>query len=91
MSRDALRDAELDFHKGMPRPLRLVVALGEALTSHSDAVVYFAMILNVMLSGNLLSIPFPCFVFFWALLSVPRAAKTYWVSMITYTEVRISS
>jgi len=89
MSPDALRTADVDFHAGMPRPLRLVVAIGEALASNSDSLVYFTMILNVMMSANLLSIPYPCFIFFWALLSVPRPAKTYWVTMITYTEAVI--
>ena len=57
MTSDALRKADVNFHKGMPRPLRLIVAIGEALASNSHAVVYFTMILNVMLSANLLSIP----------------------------------
>ena len=73
----------------MPRILQLGLALLEALMSRSEIVCYFAMILNHMVSASLLSLAYPLSVFLWAMLSVPRPTKTYWVTIITYTEVRI--
>ena len=82
-----MRDAEQEFKTSMPRILQLVVAFFEALMSHSELVCYFAMILNHLVSASLLSLFYPVSVFLWALLSVPRPAKTYWITVITYTEV----
>ena len=84
---DALREAEKDFQSEMPRILQLCIALLEALMSRSEVVCYFAMILNHMVSASLLSLAYPLSVFLWAMLSVPRPTKTYWVTIITYTEV----
>ena len=70
----------------MPRILQLLLALIEVLLSRSEILCYFAMILNVLVNASLLALPYPVSVFLWALLSVPRPTKTYWVTIITYTE-----
>lgn len=88
---DAMKDAEKEFHRGMPRLLQLFLAFTEVLLSRSDLLCYFAMILNVLVNASLLALPYPICVFLWALLSVPRPTKTYWVTVITYTEVSLSS
>ena len=88
---DALRSAEKDFHSSMPRLLQLCIALFDALMSRSEIVCYFAMILNHMVSASLLSLAYPLSVFLWAMLSVPRPTKTYWITIITYTEVRAAT
>lgn len=82
---------ENEFHKNMPHILRFLIALGEALVSRSAVLCYFAMILNTLMSGSLLSLLFPISIFFWAMLTVPRPTKRYWVAMITYTEVSYSN
>ena len=83
----ARRVAEKSFHVNMPRVLRLLIAFGEVLLSHSAILCYFAMVLNTLMSGSILSLLFPISIFFWAMLSVPRPKKSYWVTIITYTEV----
>jgi len=85
----ARRIAEKSFHVNMPRVLRLLIAFGEVLLSHSAILCYFAMVLNTLMSGSILSLLFPISIFFWAMLSVPRPKKSYWVTIITYTEVRL--
>jgi len=87
----ARRFAEQSFHKNMPRVLRLLIAFGEVLLSHSSILCYFAMVLNTLMSGSIISLLFPLSIFFWAMLSVPLPQKTYWVTIITYTEVCLTS
>ena len=87
----ARRVAEKSFHVNMPRVLRLLIAFGEVLLSHSAILCYFAMVLNTLMSGSVLSLLFPISIFFWAMLSVPRPKKSYWVTIITYTEVGFNS
>lgn len=81
-------DPEKRFRDSTPRIFQLFIALFDVVISHSDLLCYFAMILNHLVSASLLSLVYPILVFLWALLSVPRPTKTYWVTMITYTEVR---
>ena len=50
-----------------------------------DNVCYTLMVLNGMFNASLLSIPYLGFVFLWAMLSVPRPSKRFWVTAIVYT------
>ena|SRR6218665_1435910 len=84
---EALRLAEKKFHSEMPRYVQLMMAIVDALMSRTDLLCYFVMVLNVLLSASVLSILFPISIFFWGMLSVPRPTKTYWITVITYTEV----
>lgn len=76
-----------EFEKSQPQALRLLVAFGYVLVSHSELLCYFLMILDQMLYSSLLSLPLPLMVFLWGMLSVPRPSKTFWITVITYTEV----
>ncbi|XP_056011934.1 piezo-type mechanosensitive ion channel component 1-like isoform X4 [Ostrea edulis] len=64
----------------------LLEATYYAVVSRSELVCYFLMILNQILYCSLLSLPLPLMVFLWGMLSVPRPSKTFWITIITYTE-----
>ena len=82
-----LVQSEEEFRRRMPRILQLLIALVEAAMSRSELLCYFAMVLNTLINASLLSLPYPISVFLWAMLSVPRPSKTYWITIMTYTEV----
>jgi len=46
------------------------------------------MIINHLTSGALLSMPLPLSIFLWATLS-SRPSRTYWITVLTYTEAMI--
>ena len=43
------------------------------------APLFYLQILNQMTSASVLSLPLPLMIFLWAMLSVPRPSKTFWV------------
>jgi len=67
--------------------VQLFLALWFAIISHSDVVCYFMVFLCQIKSASILSLPLPLMVFLWGTLTIPRPSKTFWVTMITYTEV----
>ncbi|XP_070575876.1 piezo-type mechanosensitive ion channel component 2-like isoform X5 [Ptychodera flava] len=71
----------------MSRPVRLLFALLYVLISQSQLVCYFLMILSQIVEASLLSLPYPISVFLWAMLTVPRPTKRYWICAISYTEI----
>jgi hypothetical protein len=79
-------DAEYDL-QGKPLIYRLFNTIYYLILSQSELVCYFLMILTHLLSASILSLPLPLSVFLWALLSLPRPNKIYWITCITYTEV----
>ena len=81
-------DAEYDLN-GKPLMYRLFNSIYYLLLSQSELVCYFLMILTHLLSASILSLPLPFAVFLWALLSLPRPNKIFWITCITYIEVSI--
>ncbi|XP_038069758.1 piezo-type mechanosensitive ion channel component 1-like isoform X2 [Patiria miniata] len=75
------------FVRTMPRPIRFFYSLLYAIISQSQLVCYFLIILNLLLSANLLSLPLPILIFTWAMLSVPRPTKRFWITVITFTQL----
>lgn len=53
----------------------------------SETVCYLVIVLNHMVSASCLTLVLPVLVFLWAMLSVPRPSKTFWMTAIIYTEV----
>ncbi|XP_075034415.1 piezo-type mechanosensitive ion channel component 2-like, partial [Mixophyes fleayi] len=86
-------DEELDesdkFYQTLPRPLRLGFALYNTIVSKSEMLCYFVIILNHMVSASILSLILPILIFLWAMLSVPRPTKRFWMTAIIYTEITV--
>uniref|UniRef100_T1KNY9 Uncharacterized protein n=1 Tax=Tetranychus urticae TaxID=32264 RepID=T1KNY9_TETUR len=69
--------------------VRFLWSLFYAIISHSEFLCYFLVILNQLINASLLSMPLPLMVFLWGCLSVPRPTRTFWLYVITYTELVI--
>ncbi|RVE48798.1 hypothetical protein evm_006572 [Chilo suppressalis] len=67
--------------------VHLAYALWYAVLAHTDVVCYLMVFINQIQSATILSIPLPLMVFLWGTLTIPRPTKTFWVTLIAYTEV----
>ncbi|XP_043923294.1 piezo-type mechanosensitive ion channel component 2 [Protopterus annectens] len=85
---EELEDSE-KFYKTQPRILLLIFALYNTLVARSEMVCYFVIILNHMISASMITLVLPILIFLWAMLSVPRPSKRFWMTAIVYTEVSI--
>lgn len=70
-----------------PTIVRLLLSCWYLIMSRSEIVCYFVVFLNQLRNSNLISLPLPLMVFFWGSLTIPRPSKTFWVTIIAYTEV----
>ncbi|XP_063617457.1 piezo-type mechanosensitive ion channel component isoform X4 [Cydia splendana] len=75
------------FKQGRSPFLHLTYALWFAVLAHTDIVCYIMVFINQIQSATILSIPLPLMVFLWGTLTIPRPTKTFWVTLIAYTEV----
>lgn len=58
-----------------------------ALISNTDLICYLLVFINMVASQSILALPMPLMVFLWGTLTVPRPSKTFWISLIAYTQV----
>ncbi|XP_062847263.1 piezo-type mechanosensitive ion channel component 2 [Trichomycterus rosablanca] len=77
------------FYSSQPQILQLCYALYNMLVAHSEMVCYLVIILNHMVSASMATLVLPILIFLWAMLSVPRPSKRFWMTAIVYTEVTI--
>lgn len=75
------------FYQQQPLVLQLCYALYNMLVAHSEMVCYLVIIINHMVSASCATLVLPITIFLWAMLSVPRPSKRYWMTAIIYTEV----
>ncbi|KAM6924897.1 piezo-type mechanosensitive ion channel component 2 [Xenentodon cancila] len=85
---DEIAESDKFFVK-LPRLLKLLFALYNTMVSKSEMLCYFVIILNHVVSASLLSLILPILIFLWAMLSVPRPSKRFWMTAIIYTEVTV--
>lgn len=70
-----------------PTIFRLILAIWYIVLSRSEFLCYFFIFLNQIKTATLLTLPLPLMVFFWGSLTIPRPSKTFWITIIAYTEV----
>lgn len=75
------------FYQSHNRFLKLLLAGYRWVTAHSQLLCYFVIILNNMVTASILSLILPIFIFLWAMLSIPRPSKRFWMTAIVFTEV----
>ncbi|XP_053061994.1 piezo-type mechanosensitive ion channel component 2-like [Acinonyx jubatus] len=85
---DELEESE-KFYVGQPRFLLLFYAMYNTLVARSEMVCYFVIILNHVVSASMITLVLPILIFLWAMLSVPRPSRRFWMMAIVYTEVAI--
>ncbi|XP_040109603.1 piezo-type mechanosensitive ion channel component 1 isoform X1 [Oryx dammah] len=83
-----LEEAE-QFAAGRGRALRLLEALYQCVAAHSELLCYFVIVLNHMVTASAASLVLPVLVFLWAMLSIPRPSKRFWMTAIVFTEVTV--
>ncbi|XP_023980639.1 piezo-type mechanosensitive ion channel component 1 isoform X2 [Physeter macrocephalus] len=83
-----LEEAER-FAAGQGRALRLLEAAYQCVAAHSELLCYFVIILNHMVTASAASLVLPVLVFLWAMLSIPRPSKRFWMTAIVFTEVTV--
>ncbi|XP_006609654.1 piezo-type mechanosensitive ion channel component [Apis dorsata] len=69
-----------------PPIIQLLASIWFAILSHSSLFCYFMVFLHQIKNASVLSIPLPLMVFFWGSLTIPRPSKTFWITLIAYTE-----
>nr|XP_013001447.1 piezo-type mechanosensitive ion channel component 1 isoform X3 [Cavia porcellus] len=93
LSRRRLRIQELEdaenFAAQQGRTLQLLWALYQCVAAHSELLCYFTIILNHMVTASATSLVLPVLVFLWAMLSIPRPSKRFWMTAIVFTEVTV--
>ncbi|XP_060896547.1 piezo-type mechanosensitive ion channel component 1 isoform X3 [Labrus mixtus] len=78
-----------EFYTDQNRLLKLLFSLYHLLAANSELVCYFIIVLNNGVSASVISLALPILVFLWAMLSVPRPTKRFWMTAIVYTEVMV--
>uniref|UniRef100_A0A8C9RSJ5 Piezo-type mechanosensitive ion channel component 2a, tandem duplicate 2 n=1 Tax=Scleropages formosus TaxID=113540 RepID=A0A8C9RSJ5_SCLFO len=89
MFHDEELEASERFYQEQPPVLQLAYALYNMLVAHSEMVCYLVIVVNHMISASVATLVLPILIFLWAMLSVPRPSKRFWMTAIVYTEVTI--
>ncbi|NXW58073.1 PIEZ1 protein, partial [Eurystomus gularis] len=78
-----------EFYQSHNRFLKLLLAGYGCVAAHSELLCYFIIILNNMVTASVISLFLPILVFLWAMLSIPRPSKHFWMTAIIFTEVMV--
>ncbi|XP_053127171.1 piezo-type mechanosensitive ion channel component 1 isoform X3 [Hemicordylus capensis] len=88
VSYEELEESER-FYRSQNRFLQLLLACFHFVAGHSDLMCYFIIVLNNMVTASVISLVLPILVFLWAMLSIPRPSKRFWMTAIVYTEAMV--
>uniref|UniRef100_A0A8D2LFH0 Piezo type mechanosensitive ion channel component 1 n=1 Tax=Varanus komodoensis TaxID=61221 RepID=A0A8D2LFH0_VARKO len=77
------------FYRSQNRFTKLLLAWYRFVAAHSDLLCYFVIVLNNLVTGSVISVVLPILVFLWAMLSIPRPSKRFWMTAIVYTEAMV--
>ncbi|XP_048461723.1 piezo-type mechanosensitive ion channel component 1 isoform X1 [Rhincodon typus] len=77
------------FYQSQNRVLKLMFAVYHVIAAYSELTCYFIIILNNMISASVITLFLPILMFLWAMLSIPRPSKRFWMTAIIYTEVMV--
>ncbi|XP_054741446.1 piezo-type mechanosensitive ion channel component isoform X2 [Anastrepha obliqua] len=66
--------------------IEFLISLWYALLSNTDIICYLVVFINQVVNASIISLPLPLMVFLWGTLSLPRPTKTFWVTLIAYTQ-----
>ncbi|XP_038662365.1 piezo-type mechanosensitive ion channel component 1 isoform X3 [Scyliorhinus canicula] len=77
------------FYQSQNRFLKLVFAVYNVIAAYSELTCYFIIILNNLISASVITLFLPILMFLWAMLSIPRPSKRFWMTAIIYTEVMV--
>ncbi|XP_036780134.2 piezo-type mechanosensitive ion channel component 1 isoform X4 [Manis pentadactyla] len=83
-----LEEAE-QFEAEQGRALQLLLAGYQCVAAHSELLCYFVIVLNHMVTASAVSLVLPVLVFLWAMLSIPRPSRRFWMTAIVFTEVTV--
>ncbi|XP_055299160.1 piezo-type mechanosensitive ion channel component isoform X9 [Sitodiplosis mosellana] len=86
--KDISEGDEMDFYSQRHSILtEFFQSLWFALISNTDLICYLLVYINMVHSHSILALPMPLMVFLWGTLTVPRPSKTFWITLIAYTQV----
>ena len=71
-----------------PPIIQLLASIWFGILAHSCLLCYFMVFLHQIKNASVLSTPLPLMVFCWGSLTIPRPSKTFWITLIAYTEVK---
>ncbi|XP_060823611.1 piezo-type mechanosensitive ion channel component isoform X2 [Bombus pascuorum] len=69
-----------------PPIIQLLASIWFGILAHSCLLCYFMVFLHQIKNASVLSTPLPLMVFCWGSLTIPRPSKTFWITLIAYTE-----
>ncbi|XP_026674428.1 piezo-type mechanosensitive ion channel component isoform X4 [Ceratina calcarata] len=69
-----------------PPIIQLLASIWFGILAHSCLLCYFMVFLHQIKNASVLSTPLPLMVFCWGSLTIPRPSRTFWITLIAYTE-----
>ncbi|XP_055851574.1 piezo-type mechanosensitive ion channel component isoform X3 [Episyrphus balteatus] len=69
--------------------IEALISAWYAILSNTDLICYIVVFINQVINASIISLPLPLMVFLWGTLSLPRPTKTFWITLIAYTQALV--